>query len=681
MLTRRTFLKVGALATAGSALPLAWPGNSSTALAYADSRRLRKFVEPLRRVGSPGGIPLAQPDTTRRSWWQPGVTHYTIDIAQFRDQLHPDLPNPTRLWGFGQGNQFQHLGGIIAAKRGTPVQVTFRNHLPPRHILPIDTSLMGADKAANRASIHLHGGFVPWTSDGGPHSWWSPLGRHGSSFLNNRVLRPGQLVPPDEAEYYYPNQQSARLLWYHDHALGITRLNAYAGIASAYVIYDDYELSLVAGGHLPGPIDPRTLYLVFQDKIFVAGNIDKQDPTWAALMPQTRPGDLWYPHVYEPDRWDLAPGGNPPRPSAIPEFFGDTMLVNGTVYPFVHVERRQYRLRLLNACNARFLNPRLVYARGSGFPADTEPSKVPGPAFVQIGSEGGFLPSPAVVNAHGTTQLLLAPAERADLIVDFRDVPVGSTLILYNDAGAPYPDGEEAYDHHPGSADAPSPAHGFGPNTRTLLQFRVRARQGAADPPISLPAHFHPTDPFLVRQIPGVPTDIPEGVRVRHLTLNEDVDEFGRLIQFLGTNQTVNGAFGRAYEDNPTEVIAAGETEVWVIANLTGDTHPIHFHLVNAQILSRHGFDVAAYQGGRPTLIGDPIAPDRNELGWKETVRVNPEQIIRVLMKFDLPTVPYTVPASPRLTKEYGIRGAEYVWHCHILEHEEHDMMRPLVIE
>jgi spore coat protein A len=363
----------------------------------------------------------------------------------------------------------------------------------------------------------------------------------------------------------------------------------------------------------------------------------------------------------------------------VPEFFADTMLTNGLVYPYVSVEPRRYRFRILNACNARFLNPRLVYAQGNPFPANAEASTVPGPSFVQIGTEGGFLPMPVLVNAPGTTQLLLAPAERADLIVDFRDVPAGSTLILYNDAGAPFPDGEELVDH--GSPENPSPAPGFGPNTRTLLQFRVKARVGVADPPISLPADLHPTDPFLVRQVPGVPTNIPHGVRVRHLTLNETVDEFGRLIQFLGTNHAMNGDFGRAYMDTPTEVIAAGETEVWVIANLTGDTHPIHFHLVNAQVLSRQEFDPDLYEGGEPSVCGKAIAPDRNELGWKETVRMNPDQVTRVLMKFDLPTVPFTVPNSPRLRHDYGIRGAEYVWHCHILEHEEHDMMRPLVIE
>ena len=203
--------------------------------------------------------------------------------------------------------------------------------------------------------------------------------------------------------------------------------------------------------NLPGPLDPRTVYLVFQDKIFVPRNIASVDPTWP--VPKHRdPGDLWYAHAYDPDRWDLGPtpAGPPPDPSCVPEFFADTMLVNGTVYPFLEVEPRQYRFRLLNACQARFLNPRLVYASG---PDGTEPGTAAGPAFVQFGTEGGFLPAPVYLSgaspgrprrADRRTQLLLAPAERADLIVDFRDVPAGSKLILLSDAPAPYPDGKTA---------------------------------------------------------------------------------------------------------------------------------------------------------------------------------------------------------------------------------------------
>jgi spore coat protein A len=361
----------------------------------------------------------------------------------------------------------------------------------------------------------------------------------------------------------------------------------------------------------------------------------------------------------------------------IPEFFGDTILVNGLVYPYLEVEQRQYRFRMLNACNARFLNPRLMYAAGSTPPDSTEPSNQIGPAFIQIGTEGGFLPHPAMLNGPSQANLLLAPAERADLIVDFREVSAGSIILLCCDAPAPFPSGDPTNDYYPGNPYNPTnPLPGYGPNTRTLMQFRVNVRTGVPDAPITLPGTFTPTDPFLVTQTPGLPTPIPAGVNVRYLTLNETFDEYGRLIQFLGTDQPVNpGAFGREYLSDPTEVVQAGSTEVWEIINLTGDTHPIHFHLVNAQVLSRQTFDDINYQGGLPSYTGIETAPDNNELGWKETVRVNPGEVTRVMMTFKLPVVPFTVPVSPRTG------GYEYVWHCHILEHEEHDMMRPLIVE
>ena len=681
--SRRTVLKASAVAGASLLAPMQWLADAPPVAALSRSQKLRKFVQPMRGVGG-AGIPLAQPDTERQAWWQPGVTHYTIDIRQFEDQLHPDLPNPTRLWGFGQGDVsgFRHLGGIIAAKRGEPVQVTFRNHLPSTHILPIDRTIMGTEWPDNRADVHLHGGRTPWTSDGGPFAWWDPTGLKGPSFQNNEVLRRGQRVPPNEAEYYYPNDQSARLVWYHDHSIGVTRLNAYAGMASGYVIYDDYELALAGSPtNVPGPLDPRTVYLVFQDKAFLSAT---NDPWWLANIAGSRPGDLWYPHVYDTDRWDLGPNpaGAPPNPSVVPEMFGDTLLVNGTAYPYLELEPRQYRLRLLNACQARFLNPRLVYAKGSD---RTQAGTKAGPAFVQFGTEGGFLPAPVYLDGTSPSmpgsptpnQLLLAPAERADLIVDLRDVAPGSTLLLISDAPAPYPMGDP-------DNDFSNPV--FGPDTRTLLQVRVRARVGGADAPVRLPATLTPLDPFAIPQTPGVPTPIPAGIPVRRLTLNEGFDEHGRLIQVLGTDTApadpIPGtAFGLGYMDYPTEVVKAGSAEVWEIVNLTGDTHPMHFHLVNALVLSRQPFDDDGYSGGAPSLTGAPHAPDPNELGWKETVRCNPNEVTRVWMKFDLPTgLPFREPNSNRLESDYHIKGAEYVWHCHILDHEEHDMMRPLVV-
>ncbi len=707
--SRRDFLKLSALAGAGMFVPWRLLHDAKPVQAFSNSNNLIKFIQPLRTIGNEISIATPDPASANPGWWQPGATHYTIDIAQFEDKLHPYLPNPTRLWGFGQGYDGKtaawttHLSGVIAAARNEPVQITFRNFLPPDHILPVDTSIMGADGVRNRTDVHLHGGFVPWLSDGGPHAWWDPNGHHGISFVNNRVLRPGQNVPANEAEYYYPNQQSARLMWYHDHTFGNTRINAYAGIATGYVIYDDYELSLARANAIPGPLDPRTVYLVFQDKIFVTPNIlqpgpGNPDPDWTNEVPNTQVGDLWYNHHYDPA--DLPPGWTgpmPPEPSALPEFFGDTILANGTVYPWLEVQPQAYRFRILNACNARFLNPRLVMATGAnGSEVDyaslnSTDAKAVVP-FVQIGTEGGFLPAPVTLDGSSHSRLLMAPAERADLIIDFSNVPDGTNLILYNDAPAPYPMGDAITDYYPGNPDNPTPmVPGQGPNTRTLLQVRVRSAFHAQAALGSLPAKFTPTDPFLIPQVPGAPTDNPKGVKVRQLTLNETNDDFGRLIQYLGTPETDvipdgSGALGLPYDMDDTEVIMAGTTEVWEILNLTGDTHPIHFHLSNVQVLSRQPFDPVAYQTavqGQTThtapvpvpYTGSAFAPENNELGWKETVRMNPEEVTRVLIRFNLPVVPFAVPESPRTG------GHEYVWHCHILEHEEHDMMRPLVVK
>ncbi len=513
-ISRRKFLKMagtaGIAVAASGILPWKFGVREAWAQYGVNSPNLIKFAQPLRSIGGLAGvfnpalqeaIPVATSDGTR-IWGATTATHFTVDINQFSDLLHPGpagslVWGPTPLWGYnpaGNGTQ-KHLGGVIAASMNSPTQITFRNNLPPNSIIPVDTTIpMPANQAMNRTAVHLHGGYVPWISDGGPHDWWAPDGTSGPSFLNNQVLRPGEIVPPNEAEYYYPNDQSARFQWYHDHAWGITRTNAYAGVASGYVIAGGPEETFVVGQGVPGPIDAKTFYLVFQDKIF---NPD---------------GSLFYASIYDFALFGPAGvpsfGGTllspPPTPSCVPEFFGDTILVNGTVYPYIEVEPRRYRLRLLNSCNARFLNPRLVYAKGKTFPANTEPDKANlGPGFIQIGTEGGFLPAAVPVDGKAF-QLLLAPAERADLIVDFSKVKPGQFLIMYNDAPGPFPGGGAVFDYYPNNQKTPTSIPGYGPNTRTLLQIRVVPLTGTADAPIvvTLPP-INPT--ALVNQVAGVP--------------------------------------------------------------------------------------------------------------------------------------------------------------------------------
>ena len=690
MFNRREFFKASTALGASASLGAYW----QKGWAFSQSPALAKFVTPLRDVTA-GGIPIAASDGVGLN----GAQHYSLTLEQFTDQLHPSLPNPTRLWGYRPSNvasgSNRHLGGMIVANRGTAVQITATNALPPNHLIPIDQTLMCAElgQAENRTTIHLHGGKVPWVSDGAPYSWFDPNGGYGSSAgaggASYKAVNPS--LASGQAEYYYPNLQGARMMWYHDHAVGITRTNVYAGLVSGYVITDDYEsLTMSVGYKVPGPMDPRTKYLIFQDKTFVdtVAAMAVKDPTWFATKPNSRSGDLWYPHVYEPARWALGAGPPPPLPlpsvSCIPEFFGDTILVNGTVAPFLEVEPRQYRFRMLNGCNARFLNPRLLYAQGAfGLSATEAKATADGPAFIQIGTEGGFLPQPVMINGPKQPRLLLAPGERADLIVDFQAVPAGSILILYSDAPAPFPRGNGVYDYYPGNPKTPTSTPGYTTATRTLLQIRVKPLVGPADAPVALPAGLmqNPYDgPFLITQVPGVPNALPAGVPVRRLTLNEAFDVYGRLIQMLGTDQPPvppvgkAPAFGRAYDAASTENVTRGATEVWEVVNTTADTHPMHFHLANVQVLSRQALSLKAYAGGVPNYLGPSVAPDLNELGWKETVRMNPREVTRIIMKFDLPAAPFVVPPSPRTG------GNEFVWHCHILEHEEHDMMRPLVV-
>jgi spore coat protein A len=692
--SRREFLMLSGAAAAGVAMG-AFTLRAPAVRAFSQSSGLRKFAQPFRGVFplDSGGIPVAVPDGTLGL---NGAIHYKIDINQYTDTLHPNL-GPTTLRGYQSQHNLggsvgqRHLGGIIVANRGMPIQLTFTNKLRGSHPIPIDQTIMGADLGPNRTDTHLHGGFVPWMSDGGPHAWFDADGNYGQSVSQAmyRLLNPG--LVNGQAEYYYPNDQSARLAWYHDHTIGITRMNAYVGIASAYVIRDTFEGNLRNMG-LPDYIENggREIPIVIQDKIFVGANILDRDPTWTG---GTNPGDLWYGHTYEPKRWKLT--GNKsglPDPSVIAEFFGDTMLANGTVFPEAIVEARRYRLRVLNACQARFLNLQLYVDDGSADgisvnPATEAPNNGQGPDFLVLGTEGGFLPRPVRVpsnrpfdDSNLTGSLITGPAERWDLLVDFSGFS-GRRVILYNDAPAPFPMGDDLNDYFPGAPDNPTvTTPGFGPDSRQIMRFKVIPAT-SADPALSISPTTSLTAGNDPLPIPMGVTALPPGVPVRRVTLNETADAYGRLIQLLGTDAPLrnNGqGYGRAYMDPTTEAItlpASGTAnEVWQIINLTGDTHPMHFHLVNVQIISRQAFDVKNYNGGAPFVKGPAVPPDATESGWKETVRANPGEVLTVYIPFRVPNVPFSVPSSPRTG------GNEYVWHCHILEHEEHDMMRPLVI-
>ncbi len=684
---RREFVQVSGLATAG--LLVAGRGR---AYAFSQSKPLQKFIQKLPLVFK--DIPLA----TKNVSLYPGVDYYEIEMDQFRQQLHPDLPTQyggTRLWGYASnGGTHKHLGGVIVASEGRPVRVKFINKLPDDNVLPVDITIPGAEtgQALNRVAPHLHGGLVPWTSDGGPFHWFTPGEVETGASVIKWLPDNGGVHTTD---YWYPNNQSARFMWYHDHAFGITRLNAAAGVATGYVLTDGFEAGLVGSDLIPDPTDlfgvaspGKTLYLVFQDKIFWD---PAADPNYDYWVPNAVEGDLWYPYLYEPAIWGLQPGGTPPVPSVVAEFFGDTMLANGVVYPETTVEPTWYRFRMLNACNARFLNPRFVVENGTtGEPLMSGGKPVVAPVkFIEFGTEGGFLPGTVVYDfaLAGTIPPLMGPAERTDMIVDFSAVPSGTNLILYTDAPAPFPGGSPLNDYYPGAKKNPTVSQpGFGPNTRTIM--RVRVGTGAVAP-------YGKRASLLAQALKGWrslagypnPATAVNAASPRGLTLNEDFDARGRLIQRVGTLVPLNpGTFARDYRDDPTEIVSYNTSEIWDIYNLTEDTHPMHFHLANVMVLSRQPFKMV---GGAPSLTGSPIPPAPNEMGFKETVKMNGGEVTRVVAKFEDPLPGRTVtvtnasqqtftgqlPTSPRLTG-YD----EYVWHCHILEHEEHDMMRPLVV-
>ena len=701
-MNRRQFVKT----SAGAAALLAM---RKAAYGYAASPGLKKFIDPLPSFGGTLGglaIPILTPNTMR----YPGVDYYEIVAGAFRQSVSSDMTrlfpsySGTRLYGYAADvatPPYAALGAAIIARKGTPVRIKYRSALPAQHIIPFDPTIPTAPGilggTQNRIAVHLHGGLVPWASDGGPFHWVDPTGVVGASNVNWLHKDLGQLT----YDLYYPNNQTARLMWYHDHAIGTTRTSAYAGAATGYLITDTADDLVDTNYRLLGG---KTLILVFQDKVFYDPAID---PGFAAVAgPLTlggaAGGDLWYPYVYEKAIWKMQGNAKAAPPvSAIPEMFGDTMLVNGCVFPRVSVDRGAYRVRTLNACNARFLNLKFVYGDANGEPVGgyLAPQVAPVNVFM-IGTEGGFLPGPVQLLNRGRplnpailTPWLQGPAERSDLIVDFSQCTAGSSVLLYNDAPAPFPFGAPIFDWYPGAPRNPMAAAiqpGFGPNTRTLMRFDV----GATGPSATIPGlaganPVLPTVPDPVNgglQLPPGATTIPlNGATYfvnpipKELTLNESFDAFGRLQQLVGTNVAVGkGQFGRAYLDPVTEQVTYGTIEIWNIYNLTADVHPMHFHLFNVMVLRRRLF---RNYNGTPTWAGLGRGPDPGEEGWKETVKMWPGECttVAVLVENPLPSRTVTVgantsilPTSPR------IGGDEYVYHCHILEHEEHDMMRPL---
>ena len=516
----------------------------------------------------------------------PGHYEVTMDQVVQDAGLKDASNNPlfTTVWGYNGA----WPGKTIVAQKNVPITVEYINNLPTTHLVPVDHTLMGAVGTPDvKTVVHLHGGHVTQANDGWPEWWFTSTGYQNPN--TGGVGGPNPYVSDGNSqEYTYQNDQNAAILWFHDHALGTTRINVYAGLAAFYILTDPDQ----AGLELPsGNYD---IGLAIQDRSF---NDD---------------GSLFYPSVY-----DAEVGPNPPLPlpavSVVPEFFGDHIVVNGKIWPYLNVEPRKYRFRVLDGSNARFYNLGLT----------GDPGFVP--VMNIIGDEQGLLPTPVPLN-----NLLISPGERYDVIIDFSGA-AGHTIVMTNDAATPYPSG-----------DPVDPA-----TTGRIMQFRVGTTVSDT------------SNNEMPSSLVAVPTLIPDpGLPERVLQLNETFDEYGRLQQKLGPN-TVAG--GREWMDPITEKPVLGSTEVWTIINPTMDTHPIHLHLVAFQIIDRRPYDTTVWKpGDDPLFTGPAVPPLPEEAGWKDTAQMPPGAVTRVIARFDIKD--------------------KYVWHCHILEHEEHDMMRPFEV-
>lgn len=532
--------------------------NGTPVISVLDPNTQQKFVNPL---------PI--PAVITPSYGN----HYDVSIEQFTHDaglVDPVTGNSlmTTMWGYNG----MFPGPTFQVNAYQPITVTWDNNLRINgqnlpHILPVDETIHWARPTGYPGSgvpivTHLHGGHTEASSDGYPDAWYTPsLGQTGSQYIKKT--------------YTFDNTQESTLLWYHDHAVGITRLNVYAGLAGAYIVRDNWENSLNL------PQGSYEVPLIIGDKSF------KTD------------GSLYYP--------SKSTDPNHPDPTVLPEMYGDMILVNGKVWPVLDVEPRKYRFRVLNASDSRFYH----VALSNGMP------------MTQIGSDGGFLDAPLAL-----TDFLLAPAERYDLVIDFSDPAYwGQTIVMTNDANSPYPDGDPV--------DAP--------NAGKIMAFRVNKPLQGAD---------NSTVPQSLR--PGVLPTPPAPVRTRQLTLNEGMDNIGRLKPILGTVE--NGVLN--WTDPITENPQINEPEIWEIINTTGDAHPIHLHQIFFQVLDHQAYDVATFTStGNIVRLGQPTVETKE---FKDTYVVMPGEIARFAVNFDLPGL--------------------YVWHCHILSHEDFDMMRPMYI-
>jgi FtsP/CotA-like multicopper oxidase with cupredoxin domain len=650
-LSRRRFLQITGVAGASMLLPLRTPGTGWAQLLPQGSLEplhIPKYVAPL-------VIPPPMPATSRGA-----VDYYEIAVRQFQQQILPPGMPATTVWSYGSANHpgtFNYPAFTIEATYRRPTRIKWINGLLDAagnflpHLLPVDPTLHwanppggveGRDMRPTFTSTpgpytgpvpiitHVHGNHAPDHSDGFTEAWYLPdagnipadFATEGSAYEYFRARSPlGGGWDTGNAVFQYPNDQRATTMWYHDHTLGMTRLNVYAGPAGFYLLRRGP--GDLATGPLPGPApragDPAgTRYyeipLAIQDRSFNGDG--------SLFYPDTRAFFDEFVGPYIPES-DVPPIWNP-------EFFGNTMVVNGRTWPMLSVEPRRYRFRLLNGCNSRFLILKLVKT----LPTDPESGPVAADLpFWQIGADGGFLPAPVQLQ-----QVLMAPAERADVIVDFTGLAPGTEIYLINEApDEPFGGGEVDEDF-----DRADPE-----TTGQVMKFVVAplASRDLSLPParLVLPA-FRP---------------LGAASYTRQVSLNEDASTFpgfdGPIAARLGTLDEEGEPVPMGWDDPITENPVLNSVEIWEIYNFTADAHPIHIHEVQFQLVNRESIEEG--EEGEEGEGGEIRGPEPGERGYKDTVIAYPEEITRVKALFDL--------------------SGLYVWHCHIVEHEDNEMMRP----
>jgi spore coat protein A len=704
---------------------------------------------------------------------------FTLRMCEFQANIlptgtfAPGQKPATYVWGYRKGTcpprnapQDTYLGPVFVTSRNIPTPIRYVNDLPRNPEPWSESNPEGTSLIAYRDSVdqtlhwanpnmlmcmsgmkaddgcrfpfrstkdewgipavpHLHGGEVPAELDGGPEAWFTSTGNmNGATYYHDPVFAPES----NEIVYRYPNTQEAGPLWFHDHTLGATRLNVYAGLAGAYMLVDLAQ-------NVPDSLKDATriVPIVLQDRMF--------DTKGELFFTSGTKGNIL---------WAL----NPEHPYWNPEFVGDTIVVNGKAWPYLEVEPKRYRFLFVNGSNARTYELFLTNTK----------TNVNGPAMWIVGTDGGFvdvaqkldpaLPKPA------PQRLVIMPGERYEVLVDFSAQPVGTTLLLKNIAKTPYPAGA-------------TPAGGLG----RIMQLRVVAcplnsttkaceTPGIAYDPVADP-NVRGVPDKVVKLVDFANATLGPGVTVqktRLLTLNEvmgmpvsatnPIDDTmtaypGGPLEILVNNTKYSGKSARntaegttSYRGDFSQVAAGGlyyseipnegETELWEIANLTADSHPIHLHLVQFQLLNRQTLDVPKYSaayaaafpavlddegaplmigmnvcsagaycpgygppldyftgttgklGGNPDVVGFlksvPQPPAAQERGWKDTVQVPPGMVTRFVVRW-APTSAEVGSATPFPFDPSGGGGVfNYVWHCHIIDHEDNEMMRPSTI-